>query len=445
MVIKHKNRPRFLGMQLAVASSTTMTSRLLRAAARAGTGAGALSLFLTSSTASAHTAPPPPPPPPSPPRFNARTAGGYAPRRRFRVGILGATGAVGQRFVEGLEGHPWFEVTRLGASARSAGKRYREAAAWGVSADVPGYVADETVSDCSVASFAGAVDLVFSALDADVAGGVEAAFRDAGVPVFSNARNFRMAADVPLVVPPVNGDHLELVRRQPSFGATGGFIVTNANCSTTGMVIALKPLADAFGIESVHCTTLQAISGAGYPGLPSLDILDNVVPFISGEEDKLETEYRKILGRLLAAPDAAAAHIAPAAFPLSAMVNRVHVRDGHSIALSVKLARHASPAEVAKALADFAPADAELRSCPSSPAHFIRVRTEQNRPQARLDRDAGRGFTTVVGRVRADPINTVKLFVLSHNTVMGAAGSSILNAELAAAKGLLQHLDEKKA
>ena len=381
------------------------------------------------------------------PRFNARTASGYAPRRRFRVGILGATGAVGQRFVEGLEGHPWFEVTRLGASSRSAGKRYRDAAVWGVSPDVPGYVADATVVDCSVASFDGAVDLVFSALDADVAGGVEAAFRDAGVPVFSNARNFRMAADVPLVVPPVNGDHLELVRRQASFSGgarPGGFIVTNANCSTTGMVIALKPLADAFGIESVHCTTLQAISGAGYPGLPSLDILDNVVPFISGEEDKLETEYKKIMGRLLAAAPAAAAgaNIAPAAFPLSAMVNRVHVRDGHSIALSVKLARAASPAEVSRALESFAPADPELASCPSSPARFIQVRTEQNRPQARLDRDTGRGFTTVVGRVRADPINTVKLFVLSHNTVMGAAGSSILNAELAATKGLLRHLDE---
>jgi aspartate-semialdehyde dehydrogenase len=181
--------------------------------------------------------------------------------------VLGATGAVGQRFVEGLEGHPWFAVTRLGASSRSAGKRYREAAAWGVSADVPAYVADETVVDCSVASFAGAVDLVFSALDADVAGDVEAAFRDAGVPVFSNARNFRMVGDVPLVVPPVNGDHLELVRRQPSFSAGGGFIVTNANCSTTGMVIALKPLADAFGDGPGRLRSGAA--GVGQVGIPA--------------------------------------------------------------------------------------------------------------------------------------------------------------------------------
>jgi len=431
--------------------------RFLQAAARAAAGACAATSAASFSAAAAAAPPAAAAVPPaaqarSPPTFNLRTASGYAPRRRFRVGILGATGAVGQRFVEGLEGHPWFDVTRLGASSRSAGKRYRDAATWGVSPDVPAYVADATVVDCSVASFAGAVDLVFSALDADVAGDVEAAFRDAGVPVFSNARNFRMAADVPLVVPPVNGDHLELVRRQASFSAGGGFIVTNANCSTTGMVIALKPLADAFGIERVHCTTLQAISGAGYPGLPSLDILDNVVPFISGEEDKLETEYKKIMGRLLAAPAAApaaaggsgSAHIAPAAFPLSAMVNRVHVRDGHSIALSVKLSRSASPAEVAKVLADFVPADPELASCPSSPARFIQVRTEPNRPQPRLDRDTGRGFTTVVGRVRPDPIDTVKLFVLSHNTVMGAAGSSILNAELAATKGLLRHLDEAK-
>ncbi len=266
---------------------------------------------------------------------------------------------------------------------------------------------------------------------------MEAAFRDAGVPVFSNARNYRMVADVPLVVPPVNGDHLALVTAQPSYKATGGFIVTNANCSTTGMVIALKPLADAFGLAEVHATTLQAISGAGYPGLPSLDILDNVVPFISGEEDKLETEYKKIMGTYKAA--GVGGSISPAAFPLSAMVNRVHVRDGHSIALSVRLAKPATPAQVADVLRAFVPAAADLSSLPSAPAAFIEVRTEANRPQPRLDRDTGRGYTTVVGRIRPDPTGGVKLFVLSHNTVMGAAGSSILNAELAAAKGLLKH------
>jgi aspartate-semialdehyde dehydrogenase len=269
-----------------------------------------------------------------------------------------------------------------------------------------------------------------------VAAVVEPAFRDAGVPVFSNARNFRMVADVPLVVPQVNGDHLPLIKRQASYAATGGYIVTNANCSTTGMVIALAPLQAAFGIEAVHATTLQAVSGAGYPGLPSLDILDNVVPYISGEEDKLETEYAKIMGAL----GGDGATIAHPGFPISAMVNRVHVRDGHSIALSIKLARPASPEQVAAALAAWRPRDAEVLSLPSAPAEgFITVRTEPNRPQPRLDRDTGNGYTTVVGRIRADPIYTVKMFVLSHNTVMGAAGSSILNAELAAAKGLLKH------
>ena len=270
---------------------------------------------------------------------------------------------------------------------------------------------------------------------------VEPAFRDAGVPVFSNARNFRMTPDVPLVVPQVNGDHLDMVRGQASFATSGGYIVTNANCSTTGMVIALAPLQAAFGIDAVHATTLQAISGAGYPGLPSLDILDNVVPYISGEEDKLETEYAKIMGALTlsGSPAAPRAHIAHPGFPLSAMVNRVHVRDGHCIALSVKLSRPATPEQVSAALEAWRPKEALVSTLPSAPPAFILVRREANRPQPRLDRDTGNGYTTVVGRVRADPVYTVKMFVLSHNTVMGAAGSSILNAELAAAKGLLKH------
>lgn len=367
-----------------------------------------------------------------------KTASGYSPKRKLRVGVLGATGAVGQRFIEGLQDHPWFTVTRLGASTRSAGKSYGAAATWGISPDVPAYVKDAKVVTCSVSEFSKDVDFVFSALDADVAGDVEREFRDAGIPVFSNARNYRMHADVPLVVPPVNGDHLEMVRSQASFKKNGGFIVTNANCSTTGMVIALKPLEDAFGIERVFCTTLQAISGAGYPGLPSLDILDNVVPFISGEEDKLETEYAKIMGKFDASVPAP---VVPASFPLSAMVNRVHVRDGHSIALSIKLKRDASPEEIAKVLENYVPAG-DVSTLPSSPDHFIVVRSENNRPQPRLDRDSGRGFTTTVGRLRKDPINSVKMFVLSHNTVMGAAGSSILNAELAASKGLLTFRSE---
>jgi len=245
-----------------------------------------------------------------------------------------------------------------------------------------------------------------------------------------------MTPGVPLVVPQLNGDHLSMITTQPSYAASGGYIVTNANCSTTGMVIALAPLHSAFGIEAVHATTLQAISGAGYPGLPSLDILDNVVPFISGEEEKLETEYAKIMGTLGSAPGST--DIAHPGFPLSAMVNRVHVRDGHCIALSVKLKKSATPEQVEAVLSSWTPRDPTVSGLPSAPPAFIQVRKETNRPQPRLDREAGRGYTTVVGRVRPDPIYTVKLFVLSHNTVMGAAGSSILNAELAVAKGLLK-------
>lgn len=390
-----------------------------------------------------------------------------APARRVRVGVLGATGAVGQRFVQLLEAHALFEVVALGASSRSAGRRYDAAARWGVGADMPAYARALVVTACAPAAMPG-VELVFSALDADVAGDVEAAFRDAGVAVFSNARNHRMVADVPLVVPPVNGGHLELVRAQAAYARCGGFIVTNANCSTTGLVIALKPIHDAFGIVHATVATMQAISGAGYPvrsvccatsklrrkrartprrpphsslslspsqGLPSLDILDNVVPFISGEEEKLESEYRKILGALSASGGA----VEPAAFPLTAMVHRVHVRDGHCIAVSLQLRDPAASAEaVAAVLRGWAPADAALRDAPSAPAAFITVRDEADRPQPYLDRDAGRGFTTVVGRVRACALNSVKLFIVSHNTVMGAAGSSILNAELAHAKGLLR-------
>jgi len=266
---------------------------------------------------------------------------------------------------------------------------------------------------------------------------VEPAFAAAGIPVFSNASAHRMAPDVPLVVPPVNGGHLDRVRAQAAY-ARGGYIVTNANCSTTGLVIALKPLVDAFGVAAVSAVTLQAISGAGYPGLPSLDILDNVVPFIGGEEAKLESEYAKILGSYEGGSPGAGGALRPAPFPLSASVNRVHVRDGHSIALAVRpaAAAGASAAAAADALARWAP-EGDVASLPSAPAAFIRVRTEANRPQPRLDRDEGRGYTTVVGRVRDDAVLGLKMQVLSHNTVMGAAGSSILNAELAARMGLL--------
>ena len=358
---------------------------------------------------------------------------------RYRVGVLGATGAVGQRFIQLLEGHPHFHVVALGASARSAGKAYEDAVTWQLSADPPAYARGMVLTLCAPEAMPG-VDIVLSALDADVAGDIEAAFRDAGAAVFSNARNFRMSPDVPLVVPPVNSEHLELVRAQASFAASGGFIVCNANCSTTGLTIALKPLHDAFGIEAATVTTLQAISGAGYPGLPSMDILDNVVPYIGGEEEKLESEYTKILGTLTQQQGALAPPaIAPATFPLSAMVHRVNVRDGHSLALSLRLRVPATPEQVAAALRGWRPADAQpdLARAPSAPTDFLSVRDEPARPQPRLDRDTGRGFTTTVGRIRADPVATVKLFVVSHNTVMGAAGAALLTAELAVLRGLV--------
>jgi aspartate-semialdehyde dehydrogenase len=359
---------------------------------------------------------------------------GLEPSRKLRVGVLGATGAVGQRFLRHLEGHPWFEVVALGASERSAGKQYSDAAHWIMETAIPDAVRPLVVRQCDPRAFSD-VDFVFSALDADVAGEVEGGFVKAGISVFSNARNFRMQRDVPLVVPPVNPDHLEMVRTQGTFPHSGAFIVTNANCSTTGLVTALEPLERAFGIEAVMVTTLQAVSGAGYPGLSTLDMLDNVVPCISGEEAKLESEYKKIMGDLHGRTE-----ITPPSFRLSATTNRVLVRDGHTLCLSVKLKRGASVEEVERALSEFEPRDPLLARMPSAPSHFVVIApggAQGDRPQPRLDRETGGGFTTVVGRVRPCPVFDVKMTVLSHNTVMGAAGSSILNAELATAKKLL--------
>lgn len=358
-----------------------------------------------------------------------------APARKLRVGILGATGAVGQRFIHHLQGHPWFEIVALGASHRSSGKAYGDAAHWTLEGEIPGAVAGQTVRECDPDQFSD-VDFVFSALDASVAGTIEAAFLKSGVTVFSNARNFRMGRNVPLMVPPVNPDHLAVVRSQKTFADTGAFIVTNANCSTTGLVCALEPLHRAFGIEAAMVTTMQAISGAGYPGLSALDMLDNVVPRIGGEEAKLETEYRKILGDV----DETASGFVETSFPLSATSNRVHVRDGHMLCVSLKLKEPATPEQVEDALASFTPRDPLVRRLPSAPDAFIRVApggADADRPQPRLDRDAGGGYTTVVGRVRACPVLGIKLTVCSHNTVMGAAGSSILNAELAVARRVL--------
>ncbi len=350
--------------------------------------------------------------------------------RRLRVGILGATGAVGQRFVQLLEHHPWFEITALAASSRSAGQTYGEATRWILNTPLPETLADRVVLPVDPEALAGTCDIIFSALPASRAREVEPRFAAAGFPVFSNASALRMEPDVPLVIPEVNPDHLALVRVQQKRRGWSGYVVTNPNCSTIHLVSALKPLHDAFGLEAVIVTTLQALSGAGYPGVPSLDIIDNLIPYIRNEEEKIETESRKLLGRYTGDG------VEFADIRLSAAVHRVPVTDGHTEAVVVKLKRRATLAEVKEAFRTFRGVPQEL-GLPTAPDPAIIVREEVDRPQPRLDRDAGGGMATTVGRVRPDPIFDYKFVLLGHNTIRGAAGASILNAELALKTGYL--------
>jgi aspartate-semialdehyde dehydrogenase len=346
--------------------------------------------------------------------------------RRIKVGILGATGAVGQRFVQLLDGHPSFEVSALAASDASAGKRYADAVRWKLSADIPAYARDMRVQECQPPLDC---DLVFSGLPAEVAGKVEEDFAAAGYIVSSNARNHRFDADVPLLVPEVNPGHLDMLPTQRRLRGYGrGCIVTNPNCSTIHLVLALKPLHDAFGLSKVMVTTMQALSGAGYPGVPSLDIIDNVVPFISGEEEKVETEPLKILG------DLAGSDFRPAAFAISAHCNRVATIDAHLECVSVAFERQASLDDVRQALAAFRSLPQEL-NLPSAPAHPVIVRSEPDRPQPRMDRDSEKGMATVVGRLRPCKVLDYRFALLGHNTIRGAAGAAILNAELMLARG----------
>lgn len=350
---------------------------------------------------------------------------------RLRAGILGATGAVGQTFVELLTDHPWFEIAVLAASERSAGKRYAEAANWIGANEMPASVADMIVQPC-VPDFD--CDLVFSGLDSSVAGEVEAAFARAGIPVVSNARNYRMAPDVPLLIPEVNPDHTALIDRQ-DWGEDGAYIVTNPNCSTVGLVMALKPLHDAFGIEAAHAVTMQALSGAGYPGVSSLDSLANIVPHINGEEEKMTIETRKLLGTL--AEDG----IADAAITVSAQCNRVPVLNGHFECVSVRLATPATPEEAAAVLHGWTSPLADL-NLPTAPAQPVRVFEDPRYPQPRRHVRAEGGMQVSVGKVQACPAIApegygLKFTVLSHNTIRGAAGGAILNAELLHAQGWL--------
>jgi aspartate-semialdehyde dehydrogenase len=345
----------------------------------------------------------------------------------IRVGVLGATGTVGQRFLQLLDGHPTFAVTALAASDRSEGKPYAEACTWRLPGEMPPAAralrvqAPEPPLDC---------DVVFSSLPADIAGPVETRFAQAGYPVISNSSAHRLSDPVPLIIPEVNPDHLGLLDACRETQG-GGFIVTNPNCSAVMIALALAPLATRFGVRGVVATTLQALSGAGYPGVSALDITDNVIPFIAGEEEKIERETRKILGRFQGG------RVVSADFPVSAQCHRVNVVDGHLAAVRVMLGRPAEPSELRDVLAAFRGLPQEL-GLPSAPERPILVRDEPDRPQPRLDRDAGRGMSVTVGRIARDGVLGHRFVVLSHNTVRGAAGAAILNAELLLAKGYLK-------
>jgi aspartate-semialdehyde dehydrogenase len=344
---------------------------------------------------------------------------------RIEVGILGATGMVGQHFIKFLQGHPWFDLKWLGASDRSAGKKYRDAMTWHLGA-LPESVAGITVDECKPGN---APRLLFSAMDASVATEIERAFAEAGHVVVSNSRNHRMERDVPLLVPEINPDHLKLVPGQQRTRGWKGQIVTNPNCSTVALTMGLAPLKQ-FGITKIVCTTLQAISGAGYPGVASMDITGNVIPFIGGEEEKMEQETQKILGEFRGD------HVEPLAAIVSAHCNRVPVVDGHTVTVSVELSAKPSIEDVRKAYASFT-ALPQQRNLPSAPAKPVQYMEEQNRPQPRKDAERDRGMSAFVGRLRPCPVLDYKFVVLSHNTVRGAAGAAVLNAELMVSEGML--------
>ena len=347
-------------------------------------------------------------------------------RKRFDVGVLGATGMVGQQFVRQLAAHPWFRPAWLGASDRSAGRPYGAAAAWRLDGAAPPEIAAKSVEPCTPGN---GPRLMFSALDATAAQDIEPAFASAGHLVISNARSFRLDPDVPLLIPEINADHAGLIERQQQARGWRGAIVTNPNCSTVVLAMVLAPLR-TFGLRSVLVTTMQAVSGAGYPGVPSFDILGNVVPFIGGEEEKIETETRKILGVFRDHG------VAPHPVTVSAHTNRVPVLDGHTETISMTLDARPSIADVSEALASFTGRPQAL-ALPSAPPRPIVVTDAPDRPQPR--RDAGRdgGMTVTVGRIRPCPVLGIKLVALGHNTIRGAAGAAVLNAELLAASGAI--------
>ena len=345
---------------------------------------------------------------------------------RIEVGILGATGMVGQHFINFLQGHPWFDLKWLGASDRSAGKKYKDAMNWNLAGSAPDSVAGVTVEECKPGN---APKLLFSAMDASIATEIERAFAQAGHVVVSNSRNHRMERDVPLLVPEINPDHLQLLPGQQQARGWLGKIVTNPNCSTIVLTMGLAPLKQ-FGITKIVATTMQAISGAGYPGVPSMDILGNVIPFIGSEEEKMEQETQKIMG------DFHGDRIEPLPARMSAHCNRVAVVDGHTVTVSVEFTAKPSLAEVRHAF-DVFTAVPQQRRLPSAPPRPVIYMEEANRPQPRKDAERERGMAAFVGRLRACPVLDYKFVALGHNTIRGAAGAAVLNAELMHSEGML--------
>lgn len=354
---------------------------------------------------------------------------GSPPRKKIPVAVLGATGAVGQAFVRLLADHPWFELAELAASERSAGKKYGEATRWLDGESPTAKILDRRVIACDAGVVCSPV--VFSALDSAVAGEVEIAFARAGRIVLSNAKNHRMDVDVPLVIPEVNGDHLALLAEQRRKRNWSGGIVTNANCSATVAAMALAPLHQAFGLKQAFLMTMQAVSGAGYPGVPSLDIIGNVIPFIADEEPKLEKELGKLLGTLRED------EIVPADFAVSSHTNRVPVEHGHTICMTLSFRKKITPEAAAEALRSWKGGEATM-DLPSRPAHPLLVSDLPDRPQPKRDVNAGSGMTVTVGRVRKDPILDIRLVAMGHNIVRGAAGGSVMNAELLVASGAIE-------
>jgi aspartate-semialdehyde dehydrogenase len=351
---------------------------------------------------------------------------------RIPVAVLGATGMVGQRFIELLYRHPWFDLVALAASEQRGGRAYADVTRWRLpGSEMPPSVASMPVVACMPDALKG-VKVVFSALPSEAAGEVEAAFARAGVAVFSNAGHYRMAPDVPLIVPEANADHVVVIAQQRKQRQWPGFIVTNANCSATPLVMALKPLQQAFGVRKALVTTLQAVSGAGYPGVPSYDILDNVIPYIKSEEEKVETETLKMLGSWDEGRG-----FSDAPMVVSAHCNRVATREAHLECASIELERDATSDEIIAAWNAYEGEPQRLK-LPSAPERALVFRAELDRPQPLRDRDAGHGMTVTLGRLRPCPILGHKFALLGHNTIRGAAGGSILNAELCVSKGLIQ-------